>query len=274
MGTLIDLIKAITDAPLANLFVAVGLFLIVLAYIGRFGEKVELPKSSRKSAILAGFLLLLIGTTLYLLPYLKETHTENVAVAVAPPEKMTQSRKVIEAASNNLLLNPSAEKGLEHWSSVGEVSVSACGWRDKCFVVRNGGHLFQDVEIDRAVGGYALFLGKVSSERINRNGSITGLPCLYGYMMLSGQNEFIVDYLQGQKMLGRPTKENEWVYAWGLFYLPYSVNKIRFFANQALRKGDPHNGSRSMFNGLGLYLFPTEDGAKTFLQEAGIVTEK
>jgi hypothetical protein len=34
--------------------------------------------------------------------------------------------------------------------------------------------------------------------------------------------------------------------------------------NQALRRGVPHDGSAARFDDLGLYLFPTEEEAKTF----------
>jgi hypothetical protein len=65
-------------------------------------------------------------------------------------------------------------------------------------------------------------------------------------------------------MLSSATSVGEWVKMWGIFKVPEGTGRIRFFLNQALRQGVPHNGSAARFDDLGLYLFPTEEEAKSF----------
>jgi hypothetical protein len=120
----------------------------------------------------------------------------------------------------NLLKNPNADLQSQFWRAYGEATVETCATGNPCFVVRNGGYFLQDVTLpEGAVGQYALFIGRGASERINSDGAITGLPYLYGYMMLevSPRGGRILDYLQGQNMRASRTRENEWVPMWGGF---------------------------------------------------------
>ena len=173
------------------------------------------------------------------------------------------------AQTDNLLLNPKANDGTNNWRAFGSAEVEQSDDSDWRFVVRNNGHFFQDVQLpEDAAGKYALLIGRVSSERIDPDGAITGLPSLYGYMM-DGANPRggrILSYLQGQQMLCRAQTVNEWVTAWGIFEVPDGTHAIRFFLNQAERKDVPQNGSAARFDDLGLYLFSTEGEAKAFAQ--------
>jgi hypothetical protein len=167
----------------------------------------------------------------------------------------------------NLLKNPNADLQAQFWRAYGEASIETFATGNPCFVVRNGGYFLQDVALpDGAVGEYALFIGRGASERINSDGAITGLPYLYGYMMpeVSPRGGRVLDYLQGQNMRASPTRENEWVSMWGIFRVPEGTGAVRFFLNQALRKGLPHNGSAARFDDVGLYLFATEQEARAF----------
>jgi len=173
------------------------------------------------------------------------------------------------AQSTNLLQNPSANDGANHWQAFGEATIEETLESNPYFTVRNRGRFFQDVTLpEGSVGKYALLIGRVSSERINADGAITGLPYLYGYMM-DGANPRggrILSYLQGQQMLCSSRKENEWVTAWGIFQAPDGTGAIRFFLNQAERKDLPQNGSAARFDDLGLYLFDTEEEASAFVK--------
>ena len=170
----------------------------------------------------------------------------------------------IANAQSNLLQNPNADNQSTSWRAHGEATIETCGSSNQCFVVRNGGYFLQDVALPAdAAGQYALFIGRGASERFNADGPITGLPYLYGYMM-AGANDRILDYLQGQDMRLLPTRENEWVTMSGVFRVPEGTNTIRFFLNQALRNGVPHNGSAARFDDVGLYLFATEQDARAF----------
>jgi hypothetical protein len=173
------------------------------------------------------------------------------------------------AQTNNLLWNPDADDDTNSWRAYGDATVeqtSDGNWR---FVVRNQGHFLQDVALpDGSVGKYALLIGRTSSERINADGAITGLPYLYGCMMESADpgGGRIKSYLQGQEMLCWAKNPDEWVTVWGVFEVPSGTGAIRFFLNQAERKDLPQNGSAARFDDLGLYLFTTEEEAKAFVQ--------
>lgn len=172
------------------------------------------------------------------------------------------------AQASNLLKNPNADDGVAHWRASEEATVEATAGGNFCFVVRNGGQFTQDVEVpEDAAGKYAVLIGRGSSERVNADGTITGLPALYGYMMKPGRPNggIILEYLQGQQMLGRPYMPGVWVNMSGVFRVPETTKIIRFFLNQAERKGVPHNGSAARFDNLGLYLFATKEEADAFL---------
>jgi hypothetical protein len=170
------------------------------------------------------------------------------------------------AQTGNLLQNPKADLETRHWLAFGQAAVEEVGG-NRVFVIRDGGYLLQDIVLPGgAVGKFAVLIGRGSSERINPDGAITGLPYLYGYMMAPGGPEGgrIFAYLQGQEMLCSATSAGEWVKMWGVFRVPEGTGRIRFFLNQALRRGVPHNGSAARFDDLGLYLFPTEEEAESF----------
>ena len=171
-----------------------------------------------------------------------------------------------KAQMDNLLQNPKADLDAQHWRAFGQAAIEEVDG-DRLFVVRNGGYFLQDVILPEAAGGqFAVLIGRGSSERINPDGAITGLPYLYGYMMAPAESNGgrIFAYLQGQRMLGSATFAGEWVKMWGVFRVPEGTGRIRFFLNQALRRGVPHNGSAARFDDLGLYLFPTEEEARWF----------
>jgi hypothetical protein len=173
------------------------------------------------------------------------------------------------AQSTNLLQNPKAELDAQHWQAMEQATIEEFNG-ERCFIVRNGGYFLQDVTLpEGAEGQYAVLIGRGSSERINAGGAITGLPYLYAYMMASDKPDGgrILDYLQGQQMLLTTRTVNEWGKLWGIFKVPVGTRTIRFFLNQALRGGVPHNGSAARFNDLGLYLFATREEAKAFVDQ-------
>ena len=173
------------------------------------------------------------------------------------------------AQSNNLLQDPSANDGANHWRAFGAATVEQTLESNPYFTVRNKGYFLQDVNLpEGSVGKYVLLIGRVSSERINDDRAITGLPYLYGYMM-EGANPRggrILSYLQGQQMICGSRKENEWVTAWGIFQVLDGVGAIRYFLNQAEQKDIPQNGSAARFDDLGIYLFDTEEDASAFVK--------
>ncbi len=175
-------------------------------------------------------------------------------------------------AQVNLLRNPNAEGGLEHWRAAKDSTIEDFNG-SQVFVVRrgcSGGSSFiQDVHLnDSDTGKYALFIGRGSSERINNDGSITGMPYLYGYMMSSVNQKGgkIAAYLQGQRMRAEPSYQDEWVTMFGIFRVVKGTKAIRFFLSQAERRNDPQTGSAARFNNLGLYLFSSREDALRFVE--------
>jgi hypothetical protein len=176
------------------------------------------------------------------------------------------------SAQSNLLLNPDAEMGTQHWVTQGQATIEDFNGTS-VFAVRygctEGSGFIQDVDLTESdTGKYALLIGRGSSERINSDRSITGLPSLYGYMLRSKTTKgaTINTYLQGQMMLGRASVPNQWVTMYGIFRVPERTVAIRFFLNQAERKHVPQNGSAARFDDLGLYLFASEREALDFVR--------
>jgi hypothetical protein len=171
------------------------------------------------------------------------------------------------AQSKNLLQNPNAELGTQYWRPMRQAVEMTTGG-NTCFVVRNKGYFYQDVSLPAdAIGQYAVLIGRGSSERINDDGAITGLPYLYGYMMdqVTPKGGHILEYLQGQQMLSSAKSKDEWVDMWGIFRVPEGTKTIRFFLNQAERRGVPQNNSAARFDNVGLYLFSTKEDAQAFV---------
>lgn len=191
---------------------------------------------------------------------------KRLAMAAILVSACVSGAVLANAQPRNLLQNPNAGLGTKFWTTFGDASVELMPGDNFCFVVRNGGYLLQDVVLpDDAVGQYAVLIGRGASERINEDGAITGLPYLYGYMMEQGRSEKVLAYLQGQRMLGRTNIRDQWVAMSGIFQVPEGTRKIRFFLNQALRQGVPHNGSAARFTDLGLYLFSSKQEAEAFV---------
>ncbi len=171
-------------------------------------------------------------------------------------------------AQTNLLQNPAADQQSQSWRAYQQATIEPCKPNNPCFVLRNGGYFLQDVSIPAdAVGQFALLIGRASAERVKPDGSITGLPYLYGYMMdgddpRSGK---IIEYLQGQEMMAHQVSENEWRTLSGIFKVPEGTKHIRIFLKQALAKDSPHDGTATRFDDVGVYLFQTKQEAQSFL---------
>ena len=127
----------------------------------------------------------------------------------------------------NLLLNPDANAYSSHWIPFGDAIIENAAGHETCFSLRNHGSFHQDILLPlEAEGKYAVLLGLASSERINPDGAITGLPYLYGSVMSDPMH--IIAYLQGQKMLGSVIVPDEWVPVYGIFVIPPETKMIRF----------------------------------------------
>jgi hypothetical protein len=165
----------------------------------------------------------------------------------------------------NLLLNADARDGVAYWTISGTAYVENTAGCDSCFSVRDGGTFSQGVRLPEGSDGqYAVLLGRASSERINPDGAITGLPALYGLM---GTETRVTAYLQGQHMLGRENEPDKWGPVYGVFRIPPGTSRIYFILHQGERRGLPHNCSAARFDDLGIYILPAELEAKLFVQQ-------
>lgn len=179
---------------------------------------------------------------------------------------------LVNAQSINMLNGPYAEENTDQWIAFGDALIEKVNG-NPCFTIRDGGYFIQDITLtDNDVGKYALLVGIVSSDHIDSDGKITGLPYLYAYMMNKGNLENIDDinineYLLVTDMLYTPFDENEWIVIWDIFSVPKDTGTIRLFLKQAEQQGAPHNGSRALFDDLGIYLFTSFNDAEAFVNE-------
>jgi hypothetical protein len=201
-------------------------------------------------------------------------------------------------AQTNLLVNPNADSKSEHWKTFKDELIELFEKSNKyqkvavpnkdylleqeqkpkqaiveefngnnAFIVRNKGYFYQDVNLTESdIGKFALLIGHGSSERINTDGAITGLPYLYGRMMnTSNPKESKTHaFLQAREMLARTSYQDQWVTMFGVFRISEGTGAIRFYLKQAERRDVPQNGSTARFDNLGLYLFGTEKEALEF----------
>ena len=176
-----------------------------------------------------------------------------------------QVAPLAEPRPTNLLDNPDAILSQSRWLAFGDAKIESCGG-DPCFVVRSHG-TFQQVVIlpADAAGKYLVLIGSGSSERINSDGAITGLPYLYALVATADGRRYLA-YLQGQKLRAAPAEPNVWVTMSGVFALPEGAAQVIVDLNQAERRDVPQNGSAARFDHLGLYLFGSEADARAFVE--------
>jgi hypothetical protein len=175
------------------------------------------------------------------------------------------------AQSTNILNGPSADEYTDYWTADGDAEIEEENG-DPCFVIRDGGFFWQEIDLPEEVfGKFILIIGLVSSERINAHGIITGLPYLYGYMMPekteNGNNAKISAYLQFPDAFDSINIENEWVVKWEIFPVQDDSGRIRLYLSHAERRGVPHNGSVSRFDDLGVYVFSSVEQALLFVDD-------
>ena len=143
-----------------------------------------------------------------------------------------------------------------------------------CLAVRSPGSFTQPVVLSAAAAGtYAILAGLGQSDRINTDGSITGMPYLSATVW-TGDSKRVLAYWQGANslvkhvppaMLARPELPTDWVKMYGLFEVPKGAALIRVQLSQGERRGSPPDGSVARFRDIRLHLFPTERAARTFL---------
>jgi hypothetical protein len=182
------------------------------------------------------------------------------------------STAFVNAESLNVLNGPNADADLEYWITAGNTVVEEVDG-DPCFVIRDGGYFTQEIVLsDNTDGQFAVLTGLVSSKRSNTNGTITGMPYIYGYMMEaedldSGATTPIHSFLQVLDYRYDIKSESDWLSISGIFPVPEDTGRIMVFLKQAKQRGIAYNNSESRFDNLGVYLFSSAEEAKAFVDE-------
>jgi len=145
---------------------------------------------------------------------------------------------------------------------------------EACLAVRSPGSFTQGVALSAAAAGtYAVLVGLGQSDRINTDGSITGMPYLYATVW-TGDGIRVLAYWQGANslvnaqatpMLARPESPTDWVRMYGVYEVPKGAALIRVELKQGERRGSPPDGSLARFRDIRLHLFPTGREARTFI---------
>jgi hypothetical protein len=167
--------------------------------------------------------------------------------------------------SMNLLVNTAADSGLSTWRVDGEAAVEEFEG-NRCFVLRNGARLTQEVELPGdSAGKFVLFIAHVFGERTDRPEDITDQPYLYG-LTLSADRRRILLHNQAATMGGLAVPPGQWGKSWGVFRVPEGASSILYQLGQGLRRGTLRNGSAARFDDVGLFVFNTRDAAERFVQ--------
>jgi len=165
----------------------------------------------------------------------------------------------------NLLTNTAAEDELNFWQVEGDAIVEEFNG-NRCFVVRNGGRLTQEVELpDSPTYRFLVFLGHGSGGRVDSYSGITDRPYLYG-LMKTTDGRRIAGYNQGETMRSQVSKADGWSKLWGVFEVPPNASRVVFQMSQGLRRGVPHDGSAARFDDVGLFLFANRNDAEAFVE--------
>jgi hypothetical protein len=183
------------------------------------------------------------------------------SVALVALQTLSASTRV----PGNLVVDPGADAGGAGWTTSREGATIEVVDGDAVFVIRDRGSFQQVVPIPAtAPGTHVVLLARASTERINRDGSITGLPYLYGLVMGIDRGR-IIGYLQGQRMLSDAKQPNAWTTLSGMFPVPEGATAIALSLKLGERRGDPQNGSAARFDDVAMVLLPTEHDAREFL---------
>ena len=168
--------------------------------------------------------------------------------------------------SGNMIVNGDATRGTAGWKTHGVALTERIGGV-ACFTVRSAGQFDQEIKLPvDSVGMFAAVVGKGQTDRVNADGSITGLPSLYGMVATADRMHFLA-YWQGQNMLGRTEQPGQWVTMSGVFSVPYGASYVSIQLHQAERKDSPQDGSAARFRNVRMQLFTTEEAAHAFIAQ-------
>lgn len=173
---------------------------------------------------------------------------------------------ICRAQSVNLLKNPGAENGEENWKAHPSSAIERESG-NSVFVV-HGGYFIQHVNLPKnSVDKFIVFIGSAASDRSFTTGNWEGRPAISTQFMRhwNERGSTITGSINGEKMISRAEKANEWSYVWGIYQVPVGTNVVSYGISQGLNPNVPSDGSTVKFDDSGLYLFDTEQAAKDFV---------
>ena len=81
MKDILETLQALQNTPVPNLLVIAGFILLLLAFVGRIGAIIDLPKERQKWAGIIGTLLLVFGIGLFMVPDSTPTPTPTYTIS-------------------------------------------------------------------------------------------------------------------------------------------------------------------------------------------------
>ncbi len=104
---MIEILKALRDTPLPIVLVIGGLVFLLVPFIRRVSDKVEIETTNKGFAGIIGFILLAIGIGLYVVPTMaSQTITRDINT-IAPSPTLISSSLTATAPPNNSISRPS-----------------------------------------------------------------------------------------------------------------------------------------------------------------------
>lgn len=172
----------------------------------------------------------------------------------------------------NLLLNPSADCGLEYWMPWNIAKVVSI---DSNFVFSieedealntyengSGSHIAQDVMLPlNSEGQYVVMAGYVMTEGKN---NFTYGENLWAYF-LDRNSYFAVYPIATAETMTHSCGQGCWQPRWGIFQIPQGIGYVRFFMDIQWLPGDDPAGVAGYFDDLELRVFPTYGEASVFV---------
>jgi len=158
----------------------------------------------------------------------------------------------IPLAQGNLIQNPSADEGTQHWSfytadaSVQDESGSPS------FASRNGAHIWQTIDITGTTASYAVLMGITASQTVGAD----GMGRIYG--TFRDNTGFEVGSLLSNAMYARTQTPNEWEILADVFPVPVDAVTIIVYLEQSDAPGVVLDGTFTWFDDIELHLVDTQ----------------
>ncbi|WP_131248824.1 hypothetical protein [Aquimarina atlantica] len=181
-------------------------------------------------------------------------------------ENGVSSQYRIVTYTTNQLANPNGNNSGDGWSFDGNSGVELTfDFGNIFYVVANDGdfspNINQTITFPRDYSEkYILFIGNLTTEKVVE-GSITRHPYLWAYQIGNfSQDDWI--YMQG---MSHTEGENVWQIVYGTHQLLPNATGTHFKIAQALKKGDPYDGTKSKYRDLEVRLFESSADAEIYV---------